>query len=169
MTTQPMPRSGSNDPGDDFRSDRRMVVDAPRLWAGGVATAVVAGLVAWVGVLIGNDILDFQLSKAAVILSVFGSFAGNYVFTAALLALAGTGLAHALCVSTPRPAAFFGWIVGLLTLVSVVIPFTRAGTMTDKVSVAVINLVIGLVVGSLISAVMARTVVDRGTRVPPRR
>lgn len=167
MTTQPLP--GSRDPGDEFRSDHRMVVDGPRLWAGGVATAVVAGLVAWVGVLIGNDILDFRLSKSAVIVSVFDSFTGNYVFTAAVLALAGTGLAHALCVSTPRPAAFFGWIVGLLTVVSVVIVFTRGGTMIDKISVGVINLVIGVVIGSLISAVMGRTVVDRGTRVPPRR
>lgn len=168
MTTQPLP-PGSRGPGDEFRTDHRMVVDVPRLWAGGVATAVVAGLVAWVGVLIAGDILDFKISKAAVVLSVFDSFTGNYVLTGVLLALAGTGLAHALCISTPRPAAFFGWIVGLLTLVSVVIPFTRGGTTIDKVSVGVINLVIGIVIGSLISAVMARTVIDRGTRIPPRR
>ena len=168
MTTQPLP-PGSQGSGDEFRSDPRMVVDVPRLWAGGAATAVVAGLVAWVGVLIAGDILDLNLSKAAVVISVFDSFTGNYVLTGVLLALAATGLAHALCVSTPRPAAFFSWIIGLLTLVSVVVPFSRGGTMTDKVSVGVINLVIGVVIGSLISAVMARTVVDRGTRVPPRR
>ncbi|MDN5767472.1 MAG: DUF6069 family protein [Humibacillus sp.] len=168
MTTQPLP-PGPRDPGDQFRSDPRIVVDAPRLWAGGVATAVVAGLVAWVGVLIADGILDFNIARAAVILSVFDSLTGNYVLTAVLLALAGTGLAHALCLTTPRPTAFFGWIVGLLTLVGVMIPFTRGGTMADKVSVGVINLVIGIVIGSLISAVMARTVVDRGTRVPPRR
>lgn len=164
MTTQPLP-PGSRDPGDEFRSDHRMVVDGPRLWAGGGATAVVAGLVAWVGVLIGSDILDFSLSKSAVILSVFDSFTGNYVFTGAILALAGTGLAHALCVSTPRPTAFFGWIVGLLTVVAVVIPFTRGGSTIDMVSVGVINLVIGIVIGSLLSAVMGRTVIDRGTQV----
>lgn len=169
MTTQPMPSPGSRDPGDEFRSDHRMIVDAPRLWAGGAATAVVAGLVAFVGVLIAADILKFKISMAAVILSVFDSFTSNYVLTGVLLALAGTGLAHALCVSTPRPAAFFSWIVGLLTVIGVVIPFTRGGTMTDKISVGVINLIIGVVIGSLISAVMARTVVDRGTRVPPRR
>ena len=168
MTTQPLP-PGSRGPGDEFRTDPRMVVDVPRLWAGGVATAVVAGLVAWVGVLIAGDILDFKISKAAVVLSVFDSFTGNYVLTGVLLALAGTGLAHALSITTPRPAAFFGWIVGLLTLVSVVIPFTGGGTTIDKVSVGVINLVIGIVIGSLISAVMVRTVIDRGTRIPPRR
>lgn len=100
MTTQPLP-PGSRGPGEQFRSDPRMVVDVPRLWAGGVSTAVVAGLVAWVGVLIAGDILDFKISKAAVILSVFDSFTGNYVLTGVLLALAGTGLAHALRQHAP--------------------------------------------------------------------
>ena len=164
VTTQPR-QPASPEHGGPFGSDPRMVVDAPRLWAGGVATAVVAGLVAWVGVLIGNDILDLGISKSAVVASVFDSFSGSYVFTGALAALAATGLAHALSLTTPRPAAFFAWIVGLVTVVSVVIPFSREGSLADKVAVSVINLVIGLCIGSLLSAVMARTVVDRGTRV----
>ncbi|MDN5790614.1 MAG: DUF6069 family protein [Micrococcales bacterium] len=162
MTTQPMR------PGDEFHSDPRMVVDAPRLWAGGVATAVVSGLVAWVGVLIANSILGLNIARSTVLLSLFDSFTANYVLTAVLLALAATGLAHALCLTTPRPTAFFGWIVGLATVISMVIPFSRGGTMADKASVAVINLIIGIGIGSLLSAVMARTVVDRGTRLPPR-
>ena len=165
MTTNPG-RPVSPTPDDGFRSDPRMVVDAPRLWAGGVATALVAGLVAWVGVLVSNDILDLDVAKSAVVLSAFDSFTGNYVLTGALLALAAAGLAHGLCLTTPRPTAFFGWIVGLVTVVSMVLPFSRGGTTADTVSVAVINLVIGLCIGSLLSAVMARTVVDRGTRVP---
>lgn len=150
-------------PAGEFRSDPRMVIDAPRLWAGGVATALVAGLVAWVGVLVTADILGLDPGKPAVVLSPFDSFTSNYVLTAVLLALAATGLAHALCFTTPRPAAFFVWIVALVTLVSIVLPLSRGGATGDKLSVAVINLVIGLCIGSLLSAVMARTVVDRGT------
>lgn len=162
MTTQPIR------PGDEFRSDPRMVVDAPRLWAGGVATAVVSGLIAWVGVLIANGILGLNIARSAIVLSLFDSFTGNYVLTAVLLALAAAGLAHALCLTTPRPTAFFAWIVGLATVVSMVLPFSRGGTMADKVSISIINLIIGIGIGSLLSAVMARTVVDRGTRLPPR-
>ena len=42
-------------------SRSRVVIDAPRLWGGGVATALVAALVAAVGVLICRDVLDIKL------------------------------------------------------------------------------------------------------------
>ncbi|GAB3064507.1 hypothetical protein GCM10027053_29280 [Intrasporangium mesophilum] len=145
------------------RTSPRMVIDVPRLWSGGAATAVVAALVAWIGVLIGQNILNRNLSGAAVILSPFQSLTANYALTAALLALAATGLAHLLSLSTPRPTVFFGWIVGLFTVAGFVIPFTRSGSMSDKATVAIINLVLGICVGSLLSAVIARTVVDQGT------
>ena len=157
------PGSGPVSSPDEYTpSSPRMVIDVPRLWSGGVATAVVAALVAWIGVLIGQSILDRDLGGAAVILSPFASLTANYALTAALLALAATGLAHLLSVSTPRPTVFFGWIVGLFTVAGIVIPFTREGTMSDKATVAVINLVLGICVGSLLSAVIARTVVDQG-------
>ena len=147
----------------DQYASPRMVIDVPRLWSGGVATAVVAALVAWLGVLIGQKILDRDLSGAAVILSPFQSLTANYALTAALLALAATGLAHLLSLSTPRPNVFFGWIVGLFTVAGFIIPFTREGTMSDKATVAIINLLLGICVGSLLGAVIARTVVDQGT------
>ena len=154
----PVPR-----PDEDPRTSPRMVIDVPRLWSGGVATAVVAALIAWVGVLIGRSILEQDLEESAVIFSPFQSFTANYAVTAALLALAATGVAHLLSLSTPRPSVFFRWIVGLFTVAGFVIPFTRGGTMTDKATVAIINLVLGICVGSLLSAVIARTVVDQGT------
>jgi hypothetical protein len=39
----------------------RPTVDAGRLWAGGVATAVVAALVALVGVLVCDAVLDLDM------------------------------------------------------------------------------------------------------------
>jgi Family of unknown function (DUF6069) len=133
-------------------------VDAGRLWAGGAATAVVAALIALVGVLIGEGLFDLQMVEPPL-LPVGESFALRYAVTAAVLALVATGIGHLLGLTTPRPGSFFGWIVGLGTLVGVVLPFALDGTLAGQVATAVVNLVIGLCVLSLLSSVLARTVV----------
>jgi len=135
-------------------------VDAGRLWAGGAATAVVAALVALVGVLIGDTVLDLDM-VAPPLLPFGNSFALRYAVTAAALALVATGLAHLLALTTPRPRSFFGWIVGLVTLVGVVLPFTTDGSAGGKLATAGTNLVVGLCILSLLSSVLART-----TRIP---
>ena len=104
----------------------RVVIDAGRLWGGGVATAVVAALVAAVGVLICRDLLDVKLVEPPM-LRITDSFPINYAITAAILALAATGLAHLLSLVTPRPRAFFNWIVGLITVATMVVPFASGG------------------------------------------
>jgi hypothetical protein len=88
------------------------------------------------------------------------SFPLNYAITAFVLALAATGLAHLLSMITPKPRAFFGWIVGLVTAAAMVLPFALEGSLKGKVCAAVINLVIGLCIASLLSGVLSRTVVD---------
>jgi hypothetical protein len=144
-------------------------VDAGRLWAGGAATAVVAALIALVGVLISEGLFDLQMVEPPL-LPVGGSFAVRYAVTAAALALVATGIAHLLALTTPRPRSFFGWIVGLATLVGVVLPFAMEGTLGGQVATAVVNLVIGVCVLSLLSSVLARTVVvprAPGPSAPP--
>jgi hypothetical protein len=131
-------------------------VDAGRLWAGGAATAVVAALVALVGVLIGESALDLDMVEPPL-LPIGDSFALRYAITAACLALVATGLAHLLAVSTPRPRSFFFWIVGLATVVGVVLPFTADGTLGGKLATAAVNLVLGLCILNLLSAVLRRT------------
>jgi Family of unknown function (DUF6069) len=138
---------------------KRVVVDAPRLWGGGLATAVVAALVAAVGVLVCRDLLHVKLVEPPLI-KITNSFAGNYAITAFIAALVATGLAHLLSVVTPRPRIFFGWIVGLVTVVTMVLPFALEGNLEGKICAAVINMVIGLCIASLLSAVLSRTVVD---------
>ena len=145
----------------------RPTVDAGRLWAGGAATAVVAGLVALVGVLIGEAVLDVDM-VAPPLLPIGDSFALQYALTAAVLALVATGLAHVLVLTTPRPRAFFSWIVGLATLLGAVLPFATDGSLGGKVATALVDLVLGLCILSLVSSVMARTTtVARST--PPGR
>ncbi len=137
----------------------RVVVDAGRLWGGGVATACVAALIAAVGVLICDKVLDLHLVRP-VLLPIGDSFALSYAATAFVLALVATGLAHLLAVTTPRPRSFFRWIVGLATLAAAALPFALAGSPASKIGTAVINLAIGVAIGSLLTAVLARTVTD---------
>jgi hypothetical protein len=137
----------------------RVVVDAGRLWGGGVATACVAALIAAVGVLICDKVLDLHLVRP-VLLPIGDSFALSYAATAFVLALVATGLAPLLAVSTPRPRSFFRWIVGLATLAAVALPFALTGSAASKIGTAVINLAIGVAIGSLLTAVLARTVTD---------
>ena len=72
---------------------------------------------------------------------------------AALAALAATGLLHLLLLSSPRPWRLFAWIVSLLIVVAVLLPFTTDAELDTKVATAVINLVIGLAIGTLVPAV----------------
>jgi hypothetical protein len=140
-------------------SGRGVVVVAGRLWAGGVAAGCVAALVAAVGVLLCSAVLKVKLVPTLVV-SITDSLAVNYAITAFVLALAATGVAHLLAVSTPRPRVFFGWIVGLVTVAAVVLPFALEGNLAGKVGTALINLAVGVAIGTLLTAVLARTVTD---------
>ena len=144
----------------------RPAVDAGRLWAGGLATAVVAALVALVGVLVFDGMLDIAMVHPPLI-PVGDSFVVRYAVTAAALALVATALAHLLLLTTPRPRSFFSWIVGLATLAGVVLPFALTGTTAGKLATAGVDLVIGLAVLSLLGSVMRRTVrIARGPAYP---
>jgi hypothetical protein len=139
----------------------RLRPDAGRLWAGGVATAVVAALIALVGVLICQNAFDVQMVQPPLV-PIGSTFPIQYAVTAAVFALAATAVAHLLILSTPRPRAFFSWILGLATTAGVVIPLTLDGTAAGRVATAVVDLVIGLSVLQLVSSVVGRT-----TRVAP--
>ncbi len=140
-------------------SGRGVVIAAGRLWAGGIAAGCVAALVAAVGVLLCSSVLDVALVPTLVV-SVTDSLALNYAITAFVLALVATGVAHLLSSTTPRPRVFFGWLVGLATVAAMVMPFAFEGTLVGKISTALINLAIGIAIGSLLTAVLSRTVTD---------
>jgi Family of unknown function (DUF6069) len=133
-------------------------IDAGRLWAGGVATALVAALVAVVGVVIAEGILDVDMVVPKFLVDVSDTLAVNYALTAAIAAIVATALAHALVYTTPRPRAFFSWIVALVTAVAVALPFAQNKDLDAQISTAVVNLIIGICIMSLISSVVGRTV-----------
>jgi hypothetical protein len=142
----------------DYRKGARPKVDARAVWAGGVATAVVAGLVALAGVLICRWILNIYI-LAPQRLGVYGDIhTTDLVLAAAAAALVATALAHLLMVSTPRPVSFLSWIIGLATLIIVIFPFSTSAPLTQKAATAVVDLAIGIAIGSLLSGVCARAI-----------
>jgi hypothetical protein len=137
----------------------RSTVDAPRLWAGGLATALVAGLIGLVGILVVRVMFDI----AAYAPSSAGALGDSTTTVAlcvgaALAALVATGLVQLLLISTPQPLAYFGWIVGLATATAVLLPVLTGGLGAAPIAEAVIHLVIGVAVGSLVTgaAISAR-------------
>jgi hypothetical protein len=56
----------------------------------------------------------------------------------------------------PRPYAFFGWIMGLGTVLVTVLPFAQDAPVSSQVATAVINLVVGATITSLVRGVATR-------------
>ncbi|MET1042641.1 MAG: DUF6069 family protein [Microbacteriaceae bacterium] len=136
-------------------------VDAGRLWVGGLATALVAALTAAVGVLIATGLLDVDVLAPP---GFTGSVIGDYAIAAAIAALLATALIHLLLVASPRPLAFFHWIIGLLIIVVTLLPFASAAELPTKLATAAINLVVGIAIASLTSGTAARVArTSRGT------
>jgi len=174
MTTAPMPpeppgdRYGSSaGVPDDYRQGEtrptrprpsRLQVDAGKLWPGGIATALVAALVAMVGVLVCRWLFGIPLLAPKSDGAYGDVHTTGLVLIAAAAALVATGLVHLLLLSTPRPLTFFAWIIGLATVLAVLVPFSTAAPLTAKVATAVVDLVLGVAIGSLISSVAARSV-----------
>jgi hypothetical protein len=147
----------------DGAGERRLKVDAVRLWTGGLATALVAALVAVIGVLIARGLFDIPVLAPTGEGTLGDVSTARFAGLAAVAALAATGLMHLLLLSTPRPTRFFSWIVSLLTLIAALVPFVTDADLDTKVASALINLAIGIAIGSLVPAVArGATRLDRG-------
>lgn len=126
-------------------------VDAGRLWAGGAATAVVAALIALVGILVARGVFDVPVLAPEGKGTWGDADTPLYALYCALAALLATGLLHLLLISTPRPLQFFSWIIGLATVAAAVAPFLANGSTSSKIATGVINLAVGIAIGTLLS------------------
>ncbi len=117
-----------------------------------------AALVALVGVLVCRWLFGIPLLAPKSDGAYGDVHTTAMVLVAAAAALVATGLAHLLLLSTPRPLTFFSWIVGLATVLAVLVPFSTSAPLTAKIATAVVDLVLGVAIGSLISGVAARSV-----------
>jgi hypothetical protein len=146
----------------------RVRPDAAQFWAGAVATAVVAALIALVGILICRWTLNIPILAPAGQGAWGNAHTGEYVLLSALVALVAAGLLYLLMLGTPQPRMFFNWIMGLATLAAVVYPFSTSAPVNQKGATALVDLVLGLAVTSLLTAVAARAfrrpVIRRVTR-----
>lgn len=153
------------------RSKTVLRLNPGRLWAGGVATAVIAALIVIVGISIARGIFGVPMPVPA---PNRGMSAIAYVGIAAGAAIVATALLHLLIVGAPRPLAFFAWIVFLATVLGVLAPFSNSvfgsfsniAYLNSKSSVAAINLVVGIAIGTLLTGV-ARSSVTRQPAAPP--
>jgi hypothetical protein len=131
-------------------------VDARPLWSGGIATAVVAALIALVGILVCRWLFDVPMLAPRREGAWGNASTVGYVFAAGGCALVATALMHLLLLTTPYPRVFFGWIIGLATVVAVVFPFSTTAPVSQKIATAFVNLVLGLAIGTMITEVSRR-------------
>jgi hypothetical protein len=131
-----------------------------------VATAVVAALVALVGVLIARGLFGVPV-LAPTREGVLGNAnTARLAGIAAGAALAATGLMHLLLLFIPRPWQFFTWIMSLATFAAVLVPFATDASIGTKIVTAAIYLAIGVAIGSLVSGVARSAVRVRRGRPP---
>ena len=82
----------------------------------------------------------------------------EYALVAALIAVIAAGLLYLLMLGAPQPNMFFSWIMGLATLAAVVYPFSTSAPLDQKAATAVVNLVLGIAITTLLTTVAARAV-----------
>src|ERR1700678_2479808 len=142
----------------DDAGSPRVRPDSGRFWAGAVATAIVAALIALVGILICRWTLNIPILAPAGDGAWGDAHTGEYVLVAALIALVAAGLLYLLVLSTPNPGLFFRWIIGLVTLIAVVYPFSSGAPLEQKFATAIVTLVVGVAIGSLLLATAGRAI-----------
>ena len=167
--------SRQEEPRSERRSSPGRTVDARQLWSGGAATAVVAALIALVGILVCRWLVNIPVLAPRQDGAWGDASTAGYAIAAAAAALVATAIMHLLLLTTPRPQMFFAWIIGLATVIAVVYPFSTTAPLSQKLATAVVNLVLGVAIGTLIAEVSRRATrrrvlrrrVDRPSYPPP--
>ena len=151
-----MARQG--EPPSERRSSSGRTVDVRRLWSGGAATAAVAALIALAGILVCRWLFNIPILAPRRDGAWGDASTAGYAIAAAAAALVATAIMHLLLIGAPRPHLFFAWIIGLATVIAVVFPFSTTAPLSQKAATAIVNLVLGCAIGSLVSGVAARAV-----------
>lgn len=140
-------------PQQERRPSDRPEVNGGRLWAGGVATAFIAAGIGVVGLFIARGLLNVPVylpQHDNTVMNADSIWLGLAGFMAGIVA---TAVMHALMLAAPRPKLFFQWIVGLVTVVGVLWPFTVEMELYSQIATGVITLAMGIAIGSLLSGI----------------
>ena len=124
-------------------------------WAGVAATAVVSALIGLLGALVARDIFDLDLRLPTWVLG--GNDVWRFTILGGVSAIIAGALLELLFVATPTPTRFFSWIVGLLTAAAAILPFSQGGTTGEQGATAIIVILIGVSLLSILPGVAART------------
>lgn len=150
-TLQPV-TSGTQDP--------RLGLEVGRFWSGALATMLVAALIGLAAEFILEEVLDLEIQAQADLFGT-GSDLMAWVVAGALFALVASIVLYLLVMSTPRPRSFFGWVVGLATVILAAVPFAGEFELVPAILAAIVWIVIGSAVYSLLTGTLSRTVVRR--------
>lgn len=142
----PAPRSGPS-------------LDAGRYWAGSVATVAVAALIGLAAVFVLENVFGLNVDSPPV--TGVGSDATAWAVAGGAFALLAAVVLYLLVMSTPRPRSFFGWVIGLATVVLAALPFAGAVDPLPDLLAAIIWVIMGAAVWSLLTATLSYTVDPR--------
>ena len=132
--------------------------DANKLWAGGAASALIAGLMALTGVLVSRWLFNLPVLAPRQDGAYGDVRTTALILVAVAAAIAATGVVHLLMLGTLRPLLFFGWIVALVTTIAVIFPFSTTAALDAKIATALVNLAIGVTIGALVGGVATRSI-----------
>ncbi|MGI5187769.1 DUF6069 family protein [Promicromonospora sp. CA-289599] len=142
--------------------DPRLGLEVGRFWAGALATMVVAALIGLAADFILEEVLNLEVQAQADLFAT-GSDMLAWVVAGALFALVAAIVLYLLVMSTPRPRSFFGWVVALATVILAMVPFAGQFEIVPAILAAIVWIVIGCAVWSLLTGTLSRTVVRRTT------
>lgn len=165
MPTQPVgqtPDEAHVQPVTSGTEDPRLGLEVGRFWAGALATMVVAALIGLAADFILEEVLNLEVQAQADLFST-GSDLMAWVVAGALFALVAAIVLYLLVMSTPRPRSFFGWVVALATVILAMVPFAGQFEIVPAILAAIVWIVIGCAVWSLLTGTLSRTVVRRTT------
>ena len=124
----------------------------PLMFCGGVLmTGVVTGLAAWlVGWIIRTVTQKVNDSGKLGIWNPLAQDELWFALVGFVVAILGGALWYLLQIGTPAPDQFYRWVVGLLIAASVVIPLALSAEISTGIGTAIMHLIIGLPVFTLI-------------------
>ncbi|WP_369375409.1 DUF6069 family protein [Promicromonospora sp. Populi] len=138
----------------------RLGLEVGRYWAGAMATVLVAALIGFAADFILEEVLGLEVQPQADLFGT-GSDLVAWIVAGVLFALAGAAVLYLLVLSTPRPRAFFGWVVALATVILAMVPFAGQAEIVPAILAAIVWIIIGSAVWSLLTGTLSRTVVQR--------
>lgn len=130
-------------------------LDAGRYWAGAAATVLVCALLGFAASVVLTDVMDQEMAAEP---HLAGSSAdASWAVAGALFALLAAIVLHLLVLAAPRARMFFGWLVTLTTIILAALPFTTSPELLPGLMTALVWIVLGIAVWSMLTGVLART------------